>query len=526
MTYFEHIDSSFCAQLFQSDNALVKGLVVAGIWILAVMIKRSFLTSMRKIPGPLLNSFSNIIVNYHISCGSYHTYVNKLHSKYGEVVRIGYNQISVSSLDELKRILSTHDFLKGKMYESNGITAVSSFSAIDPEISKTKRRQIGNSYSLPTIRLYEDKILEHGVLSLMRSWDSQLALSKNKETMEKKTRVNFYYGYHGIAFDVIGILGYGASFNVIPSGDKTIIDQLRTTISLGILQTSLPLGNYTHRLFYNMVAARNHLVIRTANTIRKRRLENKAAESGGEKRAAREDILQRLITAYDPATGKMLDDEAVTAELQLMLAAGTDTTSNTLVWATLRMLHTPEVYNRLKDDIRTAFPDKSTVIRYDMARRSVPYLTAFIYEVMRLYPAVSGYLPRRAPTNGACMLGRYHVPYGAELCVSISACHLNPNVWSEPERFDPERFMGPDAEARIKDVLAFSAGVRICIGRFLGLFELYTTLANLIHKYDFELPADVKSRYRSVDDIPGSSFITLAPLHPAKDCWVLISPAT
>ncbi|KAJ2758980.1 hypothetical protein H4S06_002447 [Coemansia sp. BCRC 34490] len=515
----------FRAQLFQSDNALIKGLVIAGTWILGVVIKRSLLTSMRNIPGPFLNSFSNIILNYHITCGSYHTYVNKLHSKYGEVVRIGYNQISVSSLDELKRILATHDFLKGKMYESNGITAVSSFSAIDPEVSKTKRRQIGNSYSLPTIRLYEDKILEHGVLSLMKSWNSQLVLSQNEKTMEKKTRVNFYYGYHGIAFDVIGILGYGASFNVIPSGDQTIIDQLRNSISIGIIQATLPFGNYTQHLFYNMVAARNHLVVRTANAIRKRRLENKEAESSKEKRAAHEDILQRLITAHDPMTGKMMDDDAVTAELQLMLAAGTDTTSNTMAWATLRMLYTPEVYQRLKDDIRTAFPDKSTIIRYDMARSSLPYLTAFIYEVMRLHTVVAGYLPRRVPTNGVCLLGKYQVPFGAELCVSISPCHLNPNVWSEPKRFDPDRFMGPDAEERIKDVLVFSAGVRNCIGRFLGLFELFTTLANLIHKYDFELPADIKSRYRSVEDIPGSSFITLAPVHPTKDCWALILPA-
>ncbi|KAJ2402577.1 hypothetical protein GGI23_000616 [Coemansia sp. RSA 2559] len=509
----------------QWQNFIVDVLLVAGTWLAAVLIQRSFFTSLRKIPGPPLNTFSNIPLNYNVACGRYHKYVESLHAKYGEVVRVGYNQVSVSNLGELKRILSTHDFRKGQMYEDNGIIAVNSFSATDPATSNVKRRQIGNSYSLPSVRLYEDKVLEHGVLSLVRNWNTQLAVAMDGTQTKKKALVNFYYGFHGLAFDIIGVLGFGSSFGVVSTGDTTIIDQVRKTLNVGILQSTLPLGEYIHRLFRDMVNSRDALVANTMNTIKERQRENAAAKASGKKGTAHVDVLQRLVNAHDPLTGEKLDDESVKAEMLIMLAAGTDTTSNTLVWATMCLLHHPNIYKRLRSDVRAAFPDRSTVIRYDMAKSSLPFLTAFLYEVLRMYPAVCGYLPRRVPDSGACLMGKYHVPHGTELSISISACHRNSNVWSDPQKFDPGRFMGPDAEDRIKDVLAFSTGVRVCIGRFLGLVELYTTMANLIHKYDFELPDHIRAKYSSTEEIPGSSFITLAPLDPKNDCWMHISSA-
>ncbi|KAJ1784645.1 hypothetical protein LPJ59_006313, partial [Coemansia sp. RSA 2399] len=272
----------------------------------------------------------NIPLNYNVARGRYHKYVESLHAKYGEIVRVGYNQVSVSNLGELRRILSTHDFRKGQMYEDNGIIAVNSFSATDPATSNTKRRQIGNSYSLPSVRLYEDKVLEHGVLSLMGNWNSQLADAKKK----KKTLVNFYYGFHGLAFDIIGVLGFGNSFGIVSTGDTTIINQVRKALNVGILQTSLPLGKYIHRLFRDMVNSRNALAENIMNTIKKRQRESAAAKASGKNDSVYVDVLQRLVNAHDPLTGEKLDDESVKAEMVIMLAAGTDTTSNTLAWAT------------------------------------------------------------------------------------------------------------------------------------------------------------------------------------------------
>ncbi|KAJ2512741.1 hypothetical protein H4217_006718 [Coemansia sp. RSA 1939] len=260
------------------------------------------------------------------------------------------------------------------------------FTTTNPSLNKIRRRQMGNSYSLPSVRLYEDKILDHGVLSLISLWDRQIATSPD----QKKTRVNFYYDFHGMAFDIIGVLGFGKN-------------------------------------------------------------------------------------ARDPFTGKPIEEVALKAEVLLMVIAGTDTTSNTLTWIMLCLLRHPVVYQRLKSDIRAAFPSKSVTIRHDMARNTLPYLTAVIYEAMRLYPAVAGYIPRYVPQQGAHLMnGAYFLPQGTEVCISFFASHRNKDVWSSPTDFNPERFMGAGAEERLKDVLTFSSGVRICVGRHLAMAELYT----------------------------------------------------
>ncbi|KAJ2748912.1 hypothetical protein IWQ56_007342, partial [Coemansia nantahalensis] len=99
-----------------------------------------------------------------------------------------------------------------------------------------------------------------------------------------------------------------------------------------------------------------------------------------------------------------------------------------------------------------------------------------------------------------------------------------PATWERPLEFDPERFMGADGAARAKDVLAFSSGVRICLGRNLAWIELYTTLANVLRRFTFELPADAPyGPHRRA--IPGASFVTFGPDDPRANCRVCIVPA-
>ncbi|KAJ2085828.1 hypothetical protein IW138_006088 [Coemansia sp. RSA 986] len=475
---------------------------------------RSFFSPLCKIPGPFVNSFTNIPLNHSTTKGTYHKYVQRLHEKYGEIVRVGHNQVSISNLAELKRILSTHDFPKGSLYE-NMVLPATTIVTTDPELNKIRRRQLGNQYSMPCVRSYEDKILEHGVLSLMQLWDSRMKQVPGGQKV--KANVNFYLEFHSMSFDIISVLGFGKSFNILHTGDTTMIERVRKTNTIEVVQSSLPFGEYTHKLFRDLNNARRELRSISKATVLARK---------GKNNPSHVDILQRLVNARDPLSGKHIDLESMTDEVLLLLIVGTDTTSNTLSWTTLYLLYYPDVYERLKREVRSTFTDKGATIRYDMARAKLPYLTAVVYESMRLHTIVSGYLPRRVPDSGAHVMDdKYFLPQGTEVCISLYPCHRNKMIWKNPNKFDPERFMGPDAEDRIRDVLAFSSGVRICVGRSLALVELFTTLANLIHKYDFALPDDMVGRYASVDDIPGEAFFNYAPKVPKKDCCVVVSPA-
>ncbi|ORX71398.1 cytochrome P450, partial [Linderina pennispora] len=143
----------------------------------------------------------------------------------------------------------------------------------------------------------------------------------------------------------------------------------------------------------------------------------------------------------------------------------------------------------------------------------LPYLTAGVYESMRLNPAVLDMLPRSAPWDGGTTQGKF-IPSRTQICVSIDACHRNPRTWPNPDAFDLERFLGENAEVRMRDILAFSSGVRVCIGRNLAMTALPADAA-----YDLR-----RSNSEGVPvAIPAVSFIVTGPANPKRDCLVNIS---
>ncbi|KAJ2870017.1 hypothetical protein GGH93_005887 [Coemansia aciculifera] len=511
------IDSTSMFALTGTTLALYVGFVVTR------SLLRSIISPLNKIPGPLLNSFTNLPLFYSIIRGTYYEYSIKLHTKYGEVVRLGRDHVSVSNASELRRILATHNFRKGANYERSLYMVPTIFSTTDPELNRTRRRQFGSLYSMSSIRSMEDLILEHGVLSLIKSWDKALA----EAPTANRATVNYHYGFHGIGFDVIGILGFGQSFNVLSQGDTTMTDAFHKFLILLAMIGCLPIIRRMRWAFRSLFAAKDYVT-----TVVYRSIETRKAFIAENGKPPRVDLLQKIIDAKDPMTGQVIDMPSLVSETALLLAAGTDTTSNTMSWTLMHLFHYPNVYQRLRDDIRREFPDHSAPIHYEEARARLPYLTAVINESMRVSPSVASYLPRRLPMDGsgATVCG-YYIPHdSAEICLGIAAAHRSSDVWPDPCRFDPERFMGADADSNWKNVLAFSSGVRMCIGRNLAWVELYTTLANLLRRYDFKLPDNAPYGPHRLfngipEEIPGIAFITSGPKDPKANCQVEISPA-
>ncbi|KAJ2739519.1 hypothetical protein H4R23_000400 [Coemansia sp. Cherry 401B] len=508
------MDTSYCVIAYI--------LAIYAVYFIGRAVRRAVFTPLWKIPGPRLNAFTNLPFLFHTFCGRYHTYTIRLHEQYGEVVRVGYNQVSVCNVSELRRILATHKFRKSKHYERGLFLPPTIFSSTDPELNRTRRRQMGPTYSMATMRMLEDKVIESGAAALIGEWDRQLL-------GQKHALVNYFYGFHGAAVDIISVLGFGHSFGIIKNGDRRIIDGLHRHVAFVVMRSCFGLLGRYPWIAKPLLDGRQYVTQVAEEAIARRHAENE--KTGGSKRV---DILQRLIEAHNPATGQQVTGPHLTAEILLLLIAGTDTTSNTLSWTLMHLLHHPEVMQRLQQDIRQAFPDNSRPIGFDEARAQLPYLTAVFYESMRLHPAVSGYLPRAVPEEGAVLVDAYHLPAGTDICISLAACHRNVNIWHNPHQFNPERFMGPDAELRKRDVLVFSTGVRMCTGRNLAWIELYTMLANLLRKYNFELPENAQygpHRIAPKDDavcpqsIPGSAYTTFGPGNPSRNCQVKISLA-
>lgn len=172
----------------------------------------------------------------------------------------------------------------------------------------------------------------------------------------------------------------------------------------------------------------------------------------------RDDVLSMLLAARDEDGGSMSDQELVD-EMKTLLVAGHETTATTLTWTVLELLRNPDILARLRKEIGEGNDD---------------FLDAVTKESLRLHPIVPmvGRLLQAPATVG----GRTY-PKGTVLAPNIYLTHRNPDVWPEPERFDPGRF---ESKVSPYEFLPFGGGVRRCIGLAFALFEMKQVLKQIV----------------------------------------------
>lgn len=201
-----------------------------------------------------------------------------------------------------------------------------------------------------------------------------------------------------------------------------------------------------------------------------------------DQQAASGDLLDRLIHASDPNTGRKLDADAVADNVLTFLAAGHETTGNALAWIFYLMGLDPETEHRVRAEIEEVVGD-GPVTREALDR--LVFTKAVIDETMRLYPPAP-FIGREA--LDADEVAGEPVRKGSQLVISPWIVHRHRLLWEEPEQFRPERFL-PDAAKPIprSAFLPFGLGPRICIGQRFALQEILTVLAVLVPRFRVKL---------------------------------------
>ncbi len=206
----------------------------------------------------------------------------------------------------------------------------------------------------------------------------------------------------------------------------------------------------------------------------------------GERRAAGQghgDLLDMLLEARDADTGERMTDQQLRDEVLTIFAAGHETTANTLTFAWYALSQHPDVRARLHEELDRVLQGRLPVVA-DLP--SLPYTQQVFKEAMRLYPAAPIVGPRLALADTT--LGGYRIPGGARVIVSIYNIHRHPAFWSDPDRFDPDRFAAePGEKGHHLAFMPFGAGPRKCIGNNLAEMEGALLLALVASRYTLEL---------------------------------------
>jgi cytochrome P450 len=176
-----------------------------------------------------------------------------------------------------------------------------------------------------------------------------------------------------------------------------------------------------------------------------------------------------------------MSDEQLFDETITLCGAAQETTADAMSWALHLLVTHPEIYARLRREVDEVLGDRSVTYQ-DLER--LPSSLQVFKEALRLYPPGSIML-RGAVRDTA--IGGYRVPRGATVAISIWALHRRPDVYLDPERFDPDRFRR-EQERKIPKCgfMPFGAGRRVCLGNHFSLMEGQALLATLLQRVELE----------------------------------------
>jgi len=132
-------------------------------------------------------------------------------------------------------------------------------------------------------------------------------------------------------------------------------------------------------------------------------------------------------------------------------------------------------------ELTQAFPDPEEKLEF-LKLEKLEYLNAVIKEALRMALPVPGRIPRVVPEPGVEFDGFLLQP-GTKVSMSMWQLHRNPKTYPSPEKFNPDRWLGPETQSLDKYLVAFGKGPRICLGMPLAYSELYITLGTLFRRY-------------------------------------------
>lgn len=247
-----------------------------------------------------------------------------------------------------------------------------------------------------------------------------------------------------------------------------------------------------------------------------------SAQKAKEGKLNRQNILSGMIEA-SRLEGTVVSDFDLGSQASALVIAGSGTTATTLTYATWALLTYPNVRHKLEVEVMELSNDFD-----DTTLEKLPYLDAFITEVLRVYGSAPGALPRTTPSHGI-QIGGYYVPPGITLTTQAYTMHRDPLIFENPDRyvrclkicmaladwwfsvrrFDPERFYQCGLTLDQKHAFTpFGGGTRVCLGIHLAYMELRHGVTEFVRECrELEL-----SELTTPESMKMENFFLIAPI--------------
>ncbi|MFP3991372.1 cytochrome P450 [Streptomyces sp. E11-3] len=377
----------------------------------------------------------------------------------GDLVRINLGTMPVyvatsAALIHEVTVTRARSFEKGRLYDRVRPLVGNGLATAGGEVHRRNRRLIQPMFHKQRIAGYAD-IMSRRSLALAESWTpgQQIAVDQVMGEFAIETLAETMFSTD------IGRPAVASVRQNLPVILKNMLIRAASPKALD----RLPIG--PNRAFDNATASMRKVIDEVIASTRK------AGKTGSP------DLLSVLLEARDADTGESLTDDEVRDELVTILFAGTETTASTLSWAFHELAHHPEAERELLAEIDEVVGTRPVTID------DVPRLTAVkrvLDEVIRLHGVTL--LMRR--TTEPVEIGGFRLPEGTEVAFSLYAVHRDPSLYTDPDRFDPDRWL-PERKAEIprQAFVPFGSGNRKCIGDTFSWTEATIALATILARW-------------------------------------------
>ncbi|KAH6703176.1 cytochrome P450 [Leptodontidium sp. MPI-SDFR-AT-0119] len=455
--------------------------------ILCLLVYRVAFHPLRNIPGPFLAKITGHWRNDRTWRGTWHDDILQLHERYGAVVRIAPNEVSVVDQNVIKPLYGHgQNSVKTNWYAvwDPPIGPPTLFSARDRKLHSFLRKRVSAAYSMTAILKYEKPIQD--LLDLM--------IKKLKVQVKAGNSINLGDWTGALAIDAVGVLGFGAPLEQLENNAADVMD-IRSSV-LELFFWSQCLGHYWGQIKLR----RNALTLKfmalagvedkitpfrnwSTEKVRARMIEKRDG-------IEHPDMLGHFVN-MKAQNGEPASFPEVLVEAMNLIGAGADTTSIGMRTCIEYVCSRRDVYQKLREEIDNFYETNNLEksITY-LQTQQLPYLNAVVKEALRLRPSIIGQLLRYTPDGGLVIDGKF-IPAKTPIGMSPLAQNRDKRVWGEDaNEFNPERWLESEEKARQLESynMTFGGnGPRMCVGRNIALVEIHKFLAQIIRAFDVEI---------------------------------------
>ncbi|KAL0930186.1 uncharacterized protein CTRU02_215006 [Colletotrichum truncatum] len=464
--------------------------LVGFLWLLSTVIIQVlynlFFHPLSRYPGPRLAAITPLVHVYYFVAGDAVLWLDRLHRKYGEVVRVEPDRLSYIAPQAWKDIYghatatrkaNSKENKNSKNLFSNDSYSISS--AHGPEHQRL-RKIFSNAFSDRAITKQEPMLTLYArqMVNLVHRKIADAGSSDDSVVLDAVSLFNF------ATFDIMADLAFGESLGCLENGgSNSWVDAVQVNFKSMIIKSKLrqhPVLSYVWNTFQpkaDKKAAAIH-VQESHDRVTKR------LEKGPN---ARDDIWGLVLRAEGP---NALTRTEMNNNANNFMIVGTETSATALSALTYLLLRNPDKLQRLLKEVRSVGGRRQI---NNETVRGMPYLQACLSECLRLHPPV--------PTGGLRVIGQggntvlgHHLPEDTKMSIATWTAFRIPMFWKNGDMFVPERWIPGEpgyeeyhAHDRHGVFQAFGTGPRACIGKNLAHQEMRLLYANFLSNFDIEL---------------------------------------